>query len=111
MNRSELNDELDKMTIAMGGTPIPDLSDVYLDILEEDIAANKRYVMPDPQRLATPITTIGWSEDIEVDHRHMGGWTACGDTHFVLLNGPHQRFLSAPPDLFETFAAGLPTLA
>ncbi|MGW1917666.1 thioesterase II family protein [Streptomyces sp. NPDC002076] len=110
MSRSELKDELDKLTIAMGGTPIPELSDVYLDILEEDIAANKRYVMPNPQRLATPITTIGWSEDLEVDHRQMGGWTACGETHFVLLDGPHQHFISGPAELLEIFAARLPTL-
>lgn len=110
MSRSELKEELDKLTIAMGGTPIPELSDVYLDILEEDIAANKRYVMPNPQRLATPITTIGWSEDLEVDHRQMGGWTACGETRFVLLDGPHQHFISGPAELLETFAARLPTL-
>jgi surfactin synthase thioesterase subunit len=73
MNRSELNDELDKLTIAMGGTPIPDLCDIYLDILEADIAANKGYVMPEPPRLMSPITTIGWTEDFEVEYRLMDG--------------------------------------
>lgn len=109
MNRSELDDELSKLIIAAGSTPIPELSDVYLDVLEQDIAANKRYVMPEPQRLATPITTIGWTEDFEVDHRHMGGWPVCGETRSVLLDGPHQRFIEGPAELFEIFAAGLPT--
>ena len=59
--------------------------------------------------VAIPGATIGWREDIEVDYRHMTGWTACGDTHFELLEGPHQRFIEGPPDLFEVFAAGLPT--
>jgi surfactin synthase thioesterase subunit len=108
MNRSELDNELSKLIIAAGSTPIPELSDVYLDVLEEDIAANKRYVMPSPQRLAAPITTIGWREDFEVDYRHMGGWTACGTTRFELLDGPHQRFIEGPKELFEIFAAGMP---
>jgi surfactin synthase thioesterase subunit len=107
MSRSELNEQLNMLIIASGGTPIPELSDVYLDVLEEDIAANKRYVMPDPQWLKTPITTIGWTEDIEVDHRHMTGWGACGSTRSVLLDGPHQRFMEGPPDLFEVFAEDL----
>jgi surfactin synthase thioesterase subunit len=107
MTRLELNEELNKLIIASGGTPVPELSDVYLDVLEEDIAANKRYVMTDPQWLKAPITTIGWSMDIEIDHRDMGGWAACGATRAVLLDGPHQRFMEGPPELFELFADGL----
>jgi surfactin synthase thioesterase subunit len=107
MSRPELNEELSKLIIASGGTPVPELSDVYLDVLEEDIAANKRYVMPDPQWLKTPITTIGWRADIEVDHRQMGGWTDCGSTRAKLLDGPHQRFMEGPPELLELFAEDL----
>lgn len=107
MSRPELDEELTKLTLASGGTPVPELSDLYLDVLEEDIAVNKRYVMPDPQRLKAPITTIGWLEDIEVDHRHMSGWAACGSTRAVLLEGPHQRFTEGPPELFGVFAADL----
>ncbi|MEV5892527.1 thioesterase II family protein [Nonomuraea fuscirosea] len=107
MSRPELNEQLSKLIIASGGTPIPELSEVYLDILEEDIAANKRYVMPHPQRLKTPITTIGWREDIEVDHRHMGGWTACGSTRALVFDGPHQRFIEGPEELLRLFAEEL----
>lgn len=107
MDRAELDVQLSKLIVAMGGTPVPELSDLYLDVLEEDIAVNKRYVVPEPQRLAAPITTIGWTEDIEVDHRLMGGWPACCTVRAVVLEGPHQRFLSAPPELFELFVEGL----
>ncbi|MEY9860775.1 surfactin synthase thioesterase subunit [Catenulispora sp. GAS73] len=110
LDRSELKDELDELTVAMGGTPIPDLTELFVDVLEADIAVNKRYVMPNPRRLATPITSIGWSQDIEVDHRLMGGWTACGDTRSVLLDGSHERFIEGPSELFETFAMGLQVL-
>lgn len=103
MDRTELDVELSKLIVAMGGTPVPELSDLYLDVLEEDIAVNKRYVVPDPPRLAAPLTTIGWTEDIEVDHRLMGGWTECGTVRSVLLDGPHQRFLQAPGVLFDVF--------
>lgn len=109
MNRAEMGGELNKLITASGAIPNPDLNDLYLDVLEEDIAANKRYLMPEPQVLKTPITTIGWREDFEVDYRHMGGWPACGSTETVLLDGLHQRFIEGPAELFEIFAAGLPT--
>lgn len=107
MDRPELNEQLNALIIASGGTPVPELSEVYLDVLEEDIAVNKRYVLPDPQRLKAPITTIGWLEDIEVDHRLMGGWTECGSTRAVLLDGPHHRFTQGPSELFDVFAEDL----
>lgn len=108
MSRARLNEQLSKLIIASGGTPVPDLSDLYLDVLQEDIAANKRYIMPNPQRLKTPITTIGWLEDIEVDHRHMNGWSACGSVRAILLEGPHERFMEGPSELFDVFAEDLP---
>jgi len=107
MSRPELNEELSKLTLAAGGTLVPELSELYLDVLEEDIKVNKRYMMPEPQRLKAPITTIGWLEDIEVDYRLMEGWTACGFTRAVLLEGPHQRFTMGPPELFDVFAEDL----
>jgi len=109
MSRTELGQELGRLISATGSTPIPEIIDLYLDVLEEDIATNKRYVMPDPYRLATPITTIGWREDFEVDYRTMGGWSVCGSTQTELLDGLHQRFIEGPTELFEIFAAGLPT--
>jgi surfactin synthase thioesterase subunit len=107
LTRAELGLELDKLTIAMGGTPMPDLRDVYLDILESDIAMNRRYLLPVPRQLRTRITTIGWTEDDEVDYRTMGGWAACGRNTFVLLDGPHQRFMQGPEELFAIFSTGL----
>ena len=111
MSRPELNEELSKLIVAAGGTPTPDLSELYLDVLEEDIAVNKRYVMPNPQWLKTPITTIGWRADVEVDHRTMGGWSACGSAVAVILDGQHQRFTEGPAELFAVFAKGLVSTA
>lgn len=108
LNRHELNEELTKLIVASGGTPLPELSDVYLDVLEADIAVNKRYVVSTPQRVKAPIRTIGWRDDVEVDHRRMGGWSACGAATAVVLQGPHERFMEGPAELFETFVGGLP---
>lgn len=107
MSRLELGEELAKLIAASGGTPIPDLIDLYLDVLVADLDANKRYVVPAPWRLATPVTAIGWRDDTDVDHRHMTGWPQCGETSKELLDGSHHSFVAGPTALFDVFDAGL----
>ncbi len=58
-----------------------------------------RYVASDPAALPCPVTAIGWREDTEVRPGQMSGWSACGDTSFVVFPGRHHRFIDAPPEL------------
>ncbi|MFF7753141.1 thioesterase II family protein [Streptomyces sp. NPDC007971] len=102
-----LTNELRIMIEERGGNPSPEVLEVALEVLRADIEVNKRYVVPDPVRLTMPITTIGWSEDREVQHHTMSGWDRCGDTDHHVLPGAHYRFLDGPTELFELFAAGL----
>ncbi|MFG2421465.1 thioesterase II family protein [Streptomyces sp. NPDC048448] len=102
-----LTEELRILIEARGGNPSPEVLELALEILRTDIEVNKRYVVPDPVRLTMPITTIGWSEDREVRHDTMGGWSRCGDTDHHVLQGKHYRFLDGPPEFFDLFATGL----
>ena len=104
LDEAGLMAELRILNEGRGGTVSPDMLDLALEILRDDIEVNKRYVVPDPVRLAMPITTIGWSEDREVPHDTMGGWDRCGETEHHVLAGAHYRFLEGPPELFGLFA-------
>jgi len=101
-----LRAEIRKLTAETGGELVEDLIDLYLEILRADIEANKRY-RRDAVRLGHPVTAIGWDQDAEVAYSLMTGWADCGDTRFVLLQGPHYTFLQAPPALLDVVEAGL----
>lgn len=109
MNDAELAVELDTLIRELGGTPSAELVSLYLEVLRADVDTNKRYVMPNPFRLACPITAIGWTEDNEISYQKMSGWTECGDTTFELLAGRHHRFMEAPPELLSILCSGLRT--
>lgn len=107
MDDAELATELEKLIGELGETASPELVELYLEVLRADIEVNKRYVVPEPMRLPCPITAIGWTEDVEIPHATMGGWSACGETTSVLLDGRHHAFIEAPPDLLALVATGL----
>jgi surfactin synthase thioesterase subunit len=107
MSDEELTEELVTLSRELGAEPIPTLISFYAEVLRADVETNKRYVMPDPYRLSCPISAIGWTEDVEIPHEMMSGWTACGETTFELLPGRHHRFIDAPPDLLRVLCDGL----
>jgi surfactin synthase thioesterase subunit len=107
MDDAELGKELEKLIRELGGTPSAELIELYLEVLRADVETNKRYVVPDPFRLPCPITAIGWTEDEEIPYATMGGWSGCGETTSVLLEGRHHRFIEAPADLLELMCSSL----
>lgn len=107
MTDDELEDELRRLMVGLGGTPRPELIDLLLDVLRIDVDANKSYHVPDPLKLPCPVVAIGWAEDDGVPPSLMGGWTACGDTSFELLHGDHYAFLDAPDRLVAVLTTWL----
>lgn len=105
MTDEEMAQELGTTIRALGGQPHPELIALYTDVLRADIDASRRYVVPDPVRVCCPITAIGWSADTEVEPARMKGWPACGETEFVLLDGPHHRFVDAPAELLDVLTS------
>jgi len=107
MDDAELGAELEKLIRELGGTPSAELIELYLEVLRADVETNKRYIVPDPLRLPCPITAIGWTEDDEIPFSTMGGWSACGETTSVLLDGRHHRFVEAPAELVDLMITGI----
>ncbi|MGW4393651.1 thioesterase II family protein [Amycolatopsis nivea] len=104
MTEDEMADEVSTTIRALGGQPHPELVTLYAQVLRADVEASRRYLVPDPVRVRCPVTAIGWSRDTEVDPARMTGWARCGETEFVLLEGPHHRFIDGPGALVRTLA-------
>lgn len=108
LEEAELRDELSKIIVALGGKAVPELVDMGLKVLSQDLEANKRYVIDEPYSLHSGITAIGWTEDAEIPLDLMGGWMeVSNDCRLELLKGGHLEFLSAPAALMDLFQRDL----
>lgn len=107
MTNVELAEEVGALIVKLGGKPRPSLVELSVGILRADVEANKRYQPAQATRISSPITALGWSDDAEVDHRLMNGWSDCGDTTFRVLPGAHYRFMDAPEELMDILVAGM----
>ncbi|GLU50162.1 thioesterase [Nocardiopsis ansamitocini] len=103
----ELAEEVRGLLTRLGGEPRADMVSLTLDVLLSDIEVHRAYRVERPARVACPITSIGWDQDVEVPHQLMGGWSETGKTTFRLLGGNHHSFIDAPPELIALFADGL----
>ncbi|MEU4890921.1 thioesterase domain-containing protein [Streptomyces sp. NPDC044780] len=103
-----LGEELRKMIVSLGGVPTPELVEMGLDLLIQDIDANKRYVVEERFTLPVGITAIGWDDDPEIPMDLMGGWKETAeDCRYTLLEGGHFEFLGAPAALLAEFERDL----
>ncbi|MFD1832912.1 thioesterase II family protein [Streptomyces desertarenae] len=99
LGRDGLRAELGRIITALGGEPSGPLVEMGLEVLVNDLEANRRY---SPGRISLPsgVTAIGWSEDTEIPTELMGGWPDVSAGHrSVELSGDHFAFLSAPEAL------------
>ncbi|CAM5567421.1 thioesterase domain-containing protein [Streptomyces viridifaciens] len=104
LGRDELAVELNILAEAAGTRMDPDFLDVALDVLEEDLAAQRRYRLDAPEPLACAVHTVGWKQDVEIRPEQLGGWTRHvppGRHHEHLLDGGHHAFLAAPQPLLD----------
>lgn len=107
MDAAQLADMLRELFAGMGNSnPSPGFVDMALGVLRQDLEVNRRYRVPDPPVLPCPITVIGWSEDTSVPEDLMGGWSVCGKTDRVTLDGGHYSFVDAPQALLNEIVAG-----
>ncbi len=98
-----LRQELLKLLKALGSAdPRPDLVELFLEVLEADLEANRRYRKEIAEGFPCPVTAIGWSDDVEVPYGRMTGWAEWAETDFPVLKGSHYTFLEAPEELRET---------
>lgn len=105
LTTEQLADKLRERIVSQGGQPHEAFIEVGLRLLERDVDANRRYVVPEPSSLPCGITVIGWTEDDEFPMSIMHGWRQwTEDCREVTLEGGHYAFLEAPSDLLSELA-------
>jgi surfactin synthase thioesterase subunit len=107
MEDAALADEVTRLMVSMGGTPLPGFIDMTLRVLRHDVEVNRRYHVADPPALPCPITVVGWTGDVGMEPRRLTGWSACGETTEVVLDGDHYQFVQAPEPLLRLLADGV----
>ncbi|WP_447008000.1 thioesterase II family protein [Saccharothrix isguenensis] len=108
LHREELDGELDGLIRRLGGQLSPDFKEMALDVLEEDLATQRRYRLDAPEKLRCAVYGIGWAGDVEIRPDRMGGWDVYTDAHHpVLLDGDHYTFLDAPEPLRDVISTAL----
>jgi surfactin synthase thioesterase subunit len=107
MNDAELAGELRGLILETGATPTMDFIELTLAVLRQDVEVNKRYHVGEPFRLPSPVTPIGWTADTGIPPHMMTGWSACGNADFVVLDGHHYSFITAPAALLRVLVDGL----
>ncbi|WP_433501564.1 thioesterase II family protein [Sphaerimonospora sp. CA-214678] len=107
LSEQGLRDEIAGLLTEMGAADSAgELVDLFIDVMEADLEANRRYWRPGGS-IPCPITALGWSDDVEVPHTLMGGWQVWADTEKEVLPGTHYSFLKAPAELLEVLARRL----
>jgi surfactin synthase thioesterase subunit len=98
----------------LGGTPVevlqsPELMDLLLPVLRADFAVCETYVYESGERLQSPISAFGGSDDPEVSNDDLTGWGTETDASFKLriLPGDHFFFLTARDALLEAVSQDL----
>ncbi|MEV5283008.1 thioesterase domain-containing protein [Streptomyces sp. NPDC051994] len=105
MDDKALGEELSQITIARGGEPHPLLIELTLQVLHQDLDANRAYTRAAPVRLPSAITVLRWSKDQEITPAQMEGWQHyADDVRFTELEGGHYEFLGAPQALLALLA-------
>lgn len=100
LSNEELAVEIHKLLLTIGGMePMPEMVDLYLEVLIADVEANKRYRKQNPIALPCSLTVFGWAHDVEVEPRLMTGWKEYGRARFHQLEGEHYSFLAGPESL------------
>jgi surfactin synthase thioesterase subunit len=103
LDRSALTVELGSLMRAAGGEPHPEILDLLVDVLVEDVEANRLYRKDIAPTFPCPVTAVGWTRDVEIPPVLMTGWAECGSVTDVLLEGEHYTFLNPPPELLSLF--------
>ncbi|MET7359168.1 thioesterase domain-containing protein [Streptomyces sp. NPDC005562] len=89
-------------------TPPPELLELSIMVLRADIELTCGYQPPGPDSTPLDVTTISWTGDTHMRPEEMDEWEAYGNVRQVLLPGDDSTHRSAPADLLQVIADGIP---
>jgi surfactin synthase thioesterase subunit len=105
LDDEQLTAELAQVVVSRGGLPHPLLLELTLQVLHQDLAANREYRRATPLPVPSGITVVSWSDDAEIGAPLLRGWRDWShDVRFAELPGGHYEFLTAPPQLLDLIA-------
>lgn len=106
LDDAQLGAELGAIAVARGGEAHPQLIELTLSVLHQDLEANRVYTRARTP-LPGPVSIVNWSADPEVDLALLDDWRGySGDVRFHELPGEHYTFLTAPPELLTLLRKG-----
>lgn len=94
---------------ARRGEPVPpdELLALAVRVLRRDVDLSCGYTPTGPGDVAFDITTVGWTDDADVQPDEMREWSAYGRVRHVVLEGDEHTFRSAPARLRDAIEADL----
>jgi len=101
----ELTEQALIACLNIGSTPLPSMLELSTRALRAQATARRKYKTSAPKRLGCPITAITWAGASEASRLPMFGWSECGSTTFVTLDGAEFRYTQAPPSLLRIIEA------
>jgi surfactin synthase thioesterase subunit len=105
MSDDELGAQLTRISVLVGaGEPMPELLPLAVKLLRNDVEMCFGYHPTGPHPLPSPITTIGWDRDTDVDAERMNEWSGYAPIEHHVLAGDEFSFLKAPGSLFDVIA-------
>lgn len=106
MTESQLRAELTAVVRDRGIEPRPDMLDVGLSVLLQDLAAADAYRRAEPVLVPCPVIVVAWRDDPGVTLDQLNGWRRYSDSVNVhVVAGGHHDFMGAP-DALRTLLAG-----
>lgn len=106
MDDEQLGRELGRIIVERGGEPHPALIELTLEVLHQDLDANRVYRRQRPLTLPVGITALHWADDEEITLEQIRPWREySADVRFSVLDGGHYAFLSAPEQLTDLLAS------
>lgn len=89
-------------------TPPDELLALSIQVLRADIALTCGYQPSGAGSTPLNVTTVSWTGDTHMRPEEMDEWSAYGNVHHILLTGDDFTHRSAPADLLQVIADGLP---
>lgn len=100
MTESELRAELESVVRSRGIQPRPDMIEMGLAVLLQDLVAARKYRRLEPVGLRCPIVVLHWRDDTEVSLDQLQGWRHYSDSvDFRVVDGGHHDFTNAPEEM------------
>ena len=106
MSEVELRAGLAAVLRDRGLEPRPDMIDLGMAVLRDDLAAARAYRRTAPVLVGCPIVVLHWRDDPDLSLDQLDGWRRYSDSvDLRVVDGDHHDFMHAPEQLLTVLAS------